>query len=116
MTLVEVLVALAVMGAVVAAVISLISQNTRFVTAAEDRLLAGIAADNAMIERLASDAPLETGEETREIMVGARTFAVTEAVTETGAEGLLRVDITVLDATGRQSLAHAMTITAEARR
>jgi general secretion pathway protein I len=116
MTLVEVLVALAIMAAVAAAILALISQNTRFVAAAEDKLIAGMAADREIVEALAGSGPFERGAEELEREFAGRRFRVTRTVTELGVEKLLRIDIVVRDAAGRQALASATTIRAESGR
>lgn len=114
MTLIEVLVALAVVSAVAAGIMALIAQNTRFIAASEERLAASLAADAAMVEALARLAPLERGVTHSEVDIGARRFIVTETVTEIGVEQLVRIDIVVRGA-GEQSLAAATTIKPEDR-
>jgi len=113
MTLVEVLVALAIMSAVAAAILALIAQNTRFVAAAEDQMIAGMAADQEMVEALARAAPLDRDVEESDRDFAGRRFKVTRTVTEIGVESLVRIDIVVRDASGRQSLASATTIKSE---
>lgn len=116
MTLVEVLVALAIMAAVATAILALISQNTRYVAAAEDKLVAGMAADREIVEALARSGPFERGVEESERDFAGRRFRVTRTVTELGVEKLFRIDIVVRDASGRQALATATTIRAESGR
>lgn len=113
MTLVEVLVALAVMSAVAAAILALIAQNTRFLAAAETRMIAGMAADVQMVDALARRAPLERGLQQSVIDFAGRRFLAVETVTETGVDELVRIDILIQDADGRQSLASATSIKSE---
>lgn len=115
MTLVEVLVALAIMSAVAAAILALIAQNTRFVAAAEEQMIAGMAADQEMVEALARAAPLDRGVEESERELAGRRFKVTRTVSETEIAGLVRIDMVVRDASGRQTLASATTIKSEER-
>lgn len=113
MTLVEVLVALAIMAAVATAILALISQNTRYVAAAENKLLAGMAADREIVEALARSIPPARGTEESAREFAGRSFWITRTVTELGVEKLIRIDIVVRDASGGQRLASATTIRAE---
>lgn len=114
MTLVEVLVALLILGMVAGAVLALIGQNTRFVAGAEDQMLAGILADNLMVEALGQEGPLERGVAQAERDFGGRRWLATTTVVETGAGGLVRVEIAVRAASG-QTLAEAITLKADIR-
>jgi len=95
-TLVETLVALAIMGLVTTSILVLIGQNTRFTASAQDRTYASIAADNLMVEALALAGPVETGDETGDVEVAARQWRYRRVVTETGASSILRIDIQIL--------------------
>lgn len=94
-TLVETLVALAIMGLVTTSILVLIGQNTRFTASAQDRAYASIAADNLMVEALALSGPVETGDETGEVEVAARQWRYRRVVTQTGAAEIFRVDIQI---------------------
>lgn len=94
-TLVETLVALAIMGLVTTSILVLIGQNTRFTASAQDRTYAAIAADNMMVEALALSGPVETGEEIGEVEVGARQWRYSRVVTQTGASDIFRIDIQI---------------------
>lgn len=116
LTLVETLVAMAVLGLVVAAIMALIAQSARFVSSSQDRLLAGIVADNMMVEAMAEAAPLERGAlEAQADYAGLRWIA-RQTVTETGVDGLVRIDIAVRGADTPQTLAAVTTLKREARR
>ena len=108
-TLIEVLVALVVLGAIAAAAIALIGQNTRYVTAAEDRLFASIVADNAMVEALSLVA-LDRAETETEIAFAGERWTVSRVVADSGVEGLSRVDIMVKRVGAAQVLARASTL------
>ncbi len=114
LTLVETLVALAILGAVAAAVLALISQNARFSAEAEDRLIAGMLVDNLMTENLARWSRLERGESEREAEFGGRRWIVKESIFE-AAGGLVRIEVKILDPAGRQTQASAVTLKAERR-
>lgn len=114
LTLVETLVALAILGAVATAVLALIGQNTRFAAASEDRLLAGMLLDNLMTEDLGRLSPLERGESEREAEFGGRRWLIERNVVE-AVGGLVRIEIKILDHVGRQVQAHAVTLKAEKR-
>lgn len=106
MTLVEVLVAFAILAGVVVSVMALIGQNTRYVMSAEERLLASIAADNLLTEDLARQALPNEGVEEGEIVIGARPFVYRRTVTELGG-GVARIDYAVEVAGSEQTLARA---------
>lgn len=108
-TLIEVLVALVILGAVASAAIALISQNTRYVSSAEDRVIASIAADNAMVEAL-SLALVEIGATEKEVNFAGARWAVTRNIAESGVDGVLRVDVSVRRAGAAQTLARATTL------
>lgn len=108
-TLIEVLVALVVLGAIASAAIALISQNTRYVAAAESRVIASIVADNAMVEAL-SLALIEAGAVSTETDFAGERWAITREVAAAGVEGILRVDVSVRRAGATQVLARAVTL------
>lgn len=113
LTLVEVLVALAILGLVAAAIMALIAQNTRFLSAAEDRLVAGILLDNEMTEALARTERFELGDEAREADFGGRPWIVERRVIESGIEGVIRLEVNVKERTRGQIAASATTLKAE---
>lgn len=112
-TLIEVLVALLVLGAVGAAAIALVGQNARFIAASEDRLYASIAADNAMVDAVGGEGVLDRGEVAAEVDFAGRKWTVTRTVSDSGVEGLMRVDIAVRKEKGTQTLARATTLRRE---
>lgn len=111
-TLIEVMVALAVLALIASGVLALISQNTRFVIAADDRLSASILADNIMVEQMVRSTPLEEGDETYERDYAGVTWVCTQTVTEVGAGGLLRIDLVVRPKGSSQTLATISTLRA----
>ncbi|MEZ5893090.1 MAG: type II secretion system minor pseudopilin GspI [Parvularculaceae bacterium] len=109
-TLIETLVALAVMGFIVTALLTLIAQNTRFALSMRDKEAASIAADNLMVEAMVLRAALETGDSGGDVEVGGRTFSWTRSIIETGVENVLRIDISVFDPQTEQMLAHTVSM------
>lgn len=106
MTLVEVLVAFAILAGLVVSVMGLISQNTGFIVVAEERQLASIAADNLITEELARRATPGDGVEEGEIVIASRTFAYTRMVADTGL-GAVRIEYAIRPLTSEQTLARA---------
>ncbi len=106
-TLVETLVALAVMGFVVGALLVLIGQNSRFAAAMRDRTMASIAADNLMIEAMVLREATETGESEGDVTIGDQAMIYHRNIYETGVDDVLRIEITVEDKTTGQILARA---------
>ncbi len=106
-TLVETLVALAVMGFVVGSLLVLIGQNSRFAASMRDRTMASVAADNLMVEGLVLESALETGEVTGNVFVGDQTWSFRREIIETGVDDVLRIEIEIADPATGQTLAHA---------
>lgn len=106
-TLVETLVALAVMGLVIAGLLTLVGQNTRFAAVMQERSLAGVVADNLMIEALVLQSARETGDSDGDVVLGGREWRYRRTITQTGVGGVLRVDIEVLGMNTDQVLARA---------
>lgn len=113
LTLVEVLVALAILGLVVASIMALIGQNTRFLSTAEERMVASILADNEMTELLARPEKLEFGDMARHTEFGGRAWIVEHHVFDTGIQGLVRIEIDVREKVRGQVAASATTLKAE---
>ncbi len=109
LTLVETLVALAILAGVVLAAYSMIAQSARFAAIEQERLIAGIVADNQTTQTLLSAAPPSQGEEVTEIEAAGRKWTVTRVVTE-ASEDLLRVDIAVRGDGGVQILARVKSL------
>lgn len=106
-TLVETLVALAVMGFVIAGLLALVGQNTRFAAVMEDRTYASIAADNLMVEAMTLKSATEKGDTNGQIMIGERVWSYRRSVTETPVENIVRIDIEITPVGGEQVLASA---------
>lgn len=113
MTLVEVLVALAILGLVAASIVALIGQNTRFISNAEEQMIAGIIADNAMVDALGRIAPLERNTSEKELQTAGRSWRVATTVEDSPVPGLVRIDIAVRAGASDQVLASASTLKIE---
>lgn len=109
MTLVETLVALAILSGVVIAVYAMIGQSVRFAANEQERLIASILADNRMIALLLQAAPPERGDEETPIDAAGRSWVEKTSVVEAG-EGVLRLSVTVARADDGQSLARVETL------
>ncbi|MHA7873582.1 MAG: type II secretion system minor pseudopilin GspI [Hyphococcus sp.] len=108
-TLIETLVALAIMGLTTAAILVLVGQNTRFAAQASERIYASIAVDNLMVEALALSGPVEIGVEEGDVTVAGRTFAFRKTISETGVPNLVRIDMEVINAS-EQLVTRAQTL------
>lgn len=106
-SLLEMLVALAVFGLVVLALLNLAGENTRTAAIVEERVLAGVVADNraveASIEPLAALADAIAGDE----RVGDRDWRWTRSVDATDDPGIVRVEIAVRPADAERVVAEA---------
>ena len=109
-TLVETLVALAIMGLVAGAVMTLIGQNTRFAATAQNRTYASILVDNEMVDTIGVISEIEAGVVETDVEFYSRIWRVRTTVAETAIENLFRIEIVVLDPTNGQSLARATTL------
>ena len=94
MTLVEVLVAFAVLAGVMTSVLALAGQNARFMASAEDRLAAGFLADNLMVEALATQRRIATGSTDEAIEYAGRRFEYARTV-QTVNDDVLQIEFDV---------------------
>ncbi len=113
-TLVETLVALAIMGLVTTTILALVGQNARFTASAQDRTYASIAADNLMVRAMALSGPVDIGEEIGEVEIDARQWRYRQTITETGVSDIVRIDIQILadekDSAAAHVIARAITL------
>lgn len=112
LTLVETLVALAILSAVVISAYAMIAQSVRFASVEQDRLIAGIVADNHAAEALLRLAPPDLGERESSVAAAGRQWLVREVVTEASDE-LLRIEVTVAPGEDGQILARIDTLRAK---
>ena len=109
MTLVEVLVAFAILAGVIVSVMALISQNTRYIITAEERLLAEVLADNLLTADLARRASPGEGVEQGEAQIASYAFVYTRRIATLNA-GVLQIEYSVQRADNPQRLASAMAL------
>ncbi|WOI54372.1 type II secretion system minor pseudopilin GspI [Parvularcula sp. LCG005] len=110
MTLVEVLVALLVLGSAVATMLSLLSVHTRNTIALQDRAMARIVAENAMVEVVSADRIRRRIEGGAVEDLGGQSFTWAVERTPTPYDGLDNVTVTVRHADGDRVLAILSTV------
>jgi general secretion pathway protein I len=108
-TLLEMLVALTVLSLAVLALVNLAGENSRTGVVIEERVFAGVVADNRAVEALTSPQPPALGETSGSEVAAERVWRWTRRVSETPEPGVLRVDIAVMGEGGDQVLS-AVTI------
>jgi type II secretion system protein I len=106
MTLIEVLVAFAILSGILLSVLTLVGQNAQYMLSAEERLLASIATDNLMTEELATQEVPRPGEEVGQVVLAERQFAYTRTVVEIGERAIL-IEYQIRREGGEQTLARA---------
>jgi general secretion pathway protein I len=94
-TLIEMVVALAILGLVAVAVIRLASENAQTSHHVENRLLAGIVAENLAVEAFVSPAPPAFGRSEGGVAMAGRDWRWTRLVEPTDQAGVIRIDVTV---------------------
>ncbi len=109
LTLVETLVAMAILAAVAISAFALLSQGANFAANERDRLAASIVADNLMVEELLRAAAPDLGEQSGEIEFAGRTFEWNTVVSDSGEE-LRRILLNVRLKGSPQTLARVETV------
>ena len=94
-SLVEVLVALAVLSIAAVALIKVQGESASAASAARERLLAQIVAENQLVETVASPDPATPGVTTGEVAMGGGRWTWTQDVAETGDRAVSRIDVVV---------------------
>jgi general secretion pathway protein I len=94
-TLLEMLVALAVLSLAVLALVNLAGENVRSEAAIEARVFAGVVADNRAVEALTSAVPPPIGASEGSEEAANRMWRWTRKVSATAEPGILRIDIAV---------------------
>ena len=94
-SLIEMLVALAVFSLAVIALLHLAGQNTRAAAVIEERVLAGVVADNRAVEAMLAGSGELATEETGAETCGDRAWQWTRRVQATDDTGIVRVQVTV---------------------
>jgi|688.fasta_scaffold204313_4 general secretion pathway protein I len=94
-TVLEMLVAMAILSLGAVALLNLAGENTRTAAALRTRLFASIVADNRAIEAIASAMPPSVGAESGVEMAGGEAWRWTRRVTRAADSDILRVTVTV---------------------
>lgn len=109
LTLVETLVAMAILSAVAISAFAMLSQGANFAASERDRLAASVVADNLIVEELLRAAAPDLGEQSGEIEFAGRAFEWNTIVTE-GGEDLRRITLTVRLKGSPQTLSRVETV------
>jgi general secretion pathway protein I len=109
LTLVETLVAMAILAAVAISAYALLSQGANFAANERDRLAASIVADNLMVEELLRAAAPDLGEASGEVAFAGRAFEWNTVVSD-GGEELRRIVLVVRLKGSTQTLARVETV------
>lgn len=109
LTLVETLVALAILAGVVIAAYSMIAQSVRFASIEQERLIANIVADNQIAEAMLRAAPPSEGEEEAAVEAAGRSWTVKRVVAKVG-EDFIGIDVSVTRAGDAQVLARVQVL------
>ena len=89
LTLVETLVALVILAMVVMGAFALLGQSANFAASEQDRLAAGIVADNILITELARSTLPELGEREDLVAMAGRNWVYLETVQDVGERAML---------------------------
>lgn len=106
MTLIEVLVAFAILSGIALSVLTLVGQNAQYMLTAEEKLLASIAADNLLTNDLALRETPSAGESDGRIIIAQRPFAFQRIVVEFGERAVL-IEYEIRREGGEQVLSRA---------
>lgn len=97
-SLIEMLVAMAVFSLVALALLNLAGENTRSAVVIEERVLAGVVADNRAVEAMLSTPADLAGHPVGSESSGDRDWRWSRTVSETDMAAIVRVDVTVMPA------------------
>ncbi len=111
LTLVETLVAMAILAAVSLSAFAMLSQGANFAASERDRLAASIVADNLMVEAMLKETAPDLGEDKGEVEFAGRTFEWSTVVSDSGEE-LRRIELAVRLQGSPQTLARIETVRA----
>ncbi|GAB2619604.1 type II secretion system minor pseudopilin GspI [Novilysobacter erysipheiresistens] len=95
-SLIEMLVAMAVFSLVALALLNLAGENTRTAVVIEERVLAGVVADNRAVEAMLSTPAELAAQSSGTESVGDRDWGWTRTVSPTDMDAIVRVDVTVM--------------------
>lgn len=113
-SLLEMLVAMAVFGLVVIALLNLSGENTRTTAIVEERVLAGVVAENRAVEAMIEPVQALAGATEGSERLGDRDWHWTRTVSATDDAAIVRVEVTVT-AAGSDRIAAETTLFRSAR-
>ena len=102
-TLIEVIAALMIFSVGIVGLISMNTQSRNTITTLEDQFVAGVVADNVLIDAR-REQRLELGEERGEDGSMGRTFTSQREILATDQDNFFRINVRVLDADGERLL------------
>ena len=106
-TLIELLIALAVFSIVAVTVYTRSGDVIRQTGELQERTLATYLADNELallrMSRISNNAPLATGSQSRQVVMSARNWTVTDKISDTSNPWLRRVDVEVSPQDGQRA-------------
>ena len=97
-SLIEILVAMAVFSLVALALLNLAGENTRTAVVIEERVLAGVVADNRAVEAMLATPSQLASQSAGTESAGDREWRWTRTVSPTDMDAIVRVDVTVMPA------------------
>jgi len=97
-SLIELLVALAVFSLAVLALLNLAGENTRAAVVIEERVLAGVVAENRAVEAMVEPLPVLASATSGSELAGERQWRWTRQVVPTDDPGVVRIAIAVWSA------------------
>ncbi len=106
MTLIEVLVAFAILSGIALSVLTLVGQNAQYMLTAEEKLMASIAADNLLTNDLARRETPSAGLTEGSISIAELPFAFRRVVVEIGERAVM-IDYEIRREGGEQVLSRA---------
>jgi len=95
-SLIEMLVAMAVFGLVALALLNLAGENTRSAVVIEERVLAGVVADNRAVEAMLASPAQLAGTSAGTDSAGDRGWRWTSTVSPTDMDAIVRIDVIVM--------------------
>ena len=101
-TLIEVLVAMAILSSAIAGALILMSNQLAAAHDVERRLLAGIVAENRLVEAMADRGTIEVRTETGVSEIGGLDWTWTRVTAETPINGMVRISVDVREEGGEQ--------------
>lgn len=94
-SLIEMLVALAIFGLAVLGLLNLAGESTRTAWAIEERVLAGVVADNVAVDAMLVDIARLDDTATGDASLGGHAWRWTRTVSATAEPDMLRIDVAV---------------------